>query len=240
MKTTENKGKFVAYYRVSTTRQGDSGLGLEAQQKAVTDYLNGGKWDLVGEYIEVKSGKLESRPELKSALAQAKAEGATVIVAKMDRLGRRASHLLSTIDKSGVRFVFVEMPHASKLEIGIRAVVAEEEGRAISARTKDALQAAKRRAAEKGLPNPLGKNGKKLAAANKAEANRFAEEMRPTITEIRQAGITTVRGICEELNRQGVAAARGGLWYVPQVHALLKRIDPPKRKPRKPTAKTTT
>lgn len=231
MKNSENIGKFVAYYRVSTTRQGDSGLGLEAQQKAVMDYLNGGKWELVGEYIEVLSGKLENRPQLKRALAHAKAEGATVVVAKMDRLGRRASHLLTTIDKSGVRFVFVEMPHASKLEIGIRAVVAEEEGRAISARTKAALQAAKARGVK------LGKNGKKLAAANKAEANRFAEELRPTVAEIRQAGITTVRGICEELNSRGVAAARGGLWYVPQVHALLKRIDPPKGKRTRKTAR---
>jgi predicted site-specific integrase-resolvase len=101
MKTQENKGKFVAYYRVSTERQGVSGLGLEAQKKTVLDYLNGGKWELVGEYVEVISGKREDRPELNKALALAKAQGATVIVAKMDRLGRKASHLLSMLDKSG-------------------------------------------------------------------------------------------------------------------------------------------
>lgn len=223
MKKSENKGKFVAYYRVSTTRQGESGLGLEAQKKTVMDYLNGGKWELIGEFTEVISGKKQNRPELNKALEVAKTAGATLIVAKMDRLGRRASHLLTMLDESGVRFVFADRPNATELEIGIRAVVAQEEGRAISARTKAALQAAKARGVK------LGKNGKVLAAANKAEAARFAKELHPIIKEIRKAGITTVRGICEELNRRGIKAARGGLWYVPQVHALLKRLEPRKR-----------
>ncbi len=230
MKTIENKGKFVAYYRVSTERQGVSGLGLDAQSKTVRDYLNGGKWELVGEFVEVISGKREDRPELNKALTLAKNEGATVIVAKMDRLGRKASHLLSMLDKSGVRFVFAEMPYASELEIGIRAVVAQEESRLISARTKAALQAAKARGVK------LGKHGVKLAATNKAAANDRAADLKPFIEEIRASGIVTVRGICDELNRRGIPSARGGKWFIPQTHRVLKRMAGPRRN-RRPSSK---
>lgn len=231
MKTTENKGKFVIYYRVSTKRQGASGLGLDAQRKTVLDYLNGGKWELSGEFVEIVSGKRKDRPELSKALQLAKREGATVIVAKMDRLGRRASHILSMLDDSGVNFVFAEMPHASDLEIGVRAVVAQEEGSLISDRTKKTLAAAKARGVK------LGKHGAKLAEANKREAAERAEALRPVIQEIRAEGITTVRGICDELNRRGVESARGCKWHIPQVHKVLKRIDGKTRKRRRRAAK---
>jgi DNA invertase Pin-like site-specific DNA recombinase len=222
-------GDFISYYRVSTRRQGESGLGLDAQKKSVEDYLNGGDWRLIAEYVEVESGKRDNRPEMEKALAHAKASGATLILAKMDRLGRRAGTVLKMLDdygKAGVKFVFVEMPHASKLEIGIRAVVAEEEGRMISERTKAALAAAKRRGVK------LGKHGAELARQNKQAAQQRATDLAPTIAEIRAGGAKTVRGICDELNNRGIPAPRGGHWFIPSAFRLLKLIDGKRRKPR--------
>ena len=226
MKTPE----FIGYYHVSTARQGVSGLGLEAQKKSVADHLNGGRWKVIAEFVEVESGKRNNRPELARALALAKQTGATLILAKMDRLGRRASYVLNLLDTSGVRFVFVEMPHASKLEIGIRAVVAEEEGRSISERTKAALAAAKRRGVK------LGTYGRELALQNKAAAAARARKLAPTIAEIRASGAQTVRAVADELNRRGVPSARGARWHVPAVFRLLRLIDGPRRRRR---AKTT-
>ena len=218
--------EFIGYYRVSTVRQGASGLGLEAQVKSVLDYLNGGAWKLIAEFKEVESGKRNDRPELQRALALAKQTGATVILAKMDRLGRRASYVLNLLDNSGVRFVFVEMPHASKLEIGIRAVVAEEEGRAISERTKAALAAAKRRGVK------LGTYGRELARQNKAAAAEHARKLAPTVAEIRASGAQSIRNIRDELNRRNIKSARGARWHVPAVFRLLHLIDGPRRRRR--------
>jgi DNA invertase Pin-like site-specific DNA recombinase len=212
-------GKFVAYYRVSTDKQGRSGLGLEAQQAAVREYLDGGDWELIAAFTEIETGKRNDRPQLAAAVAAARKARATLIVAKMDRLGRRAGYVLHLLESSGIRFVFTEMPHASDLEIGIRAVVAQEEGRAISVRTKAALAAAKARG------TLLGKHGKVLAAQNSAEADRFALGTRATIADLRAAGITSVRRITEALNEHGVPTADGGKWHVQTVHRLLKRLD---------------
>ena len=211
--------EFIGYYRVSTVRQGVSGLGLDAQKKSIADYLNGGHWKIIAEFVEVESGKRNDRPELERALALAKQTGATLILAKMDRLGRRASYVLNLLDNSGVRFVFVEMPHASKLEIGIRAVVAEEEGRAISERTKAALAAAKLRGVK------LGKFAPELARRNKAAAAENARKLAPIIAAIRVGGALTVRAVCEELNRRGIPSPRGARWHVPAVFRLLRLID---------------
>lgn len=216
--------EFIGYYRVSTVRQGVSGLGLDAQKKSIADYLNGGHWKILAEFVEVESGKRNDRPELQRALALAKQTGATVILAKMDRLGRRASYVLNLLDNSGVRFVFVEMPHASKLEIGIRAVVAEEEGRAISERTKVALAAAKRRGVK------LGTYGRELARQNKAAAAEHARKLAPTVAEIRASGAKSIRAVADELNRRGVPSARGARWHVPAVFRLLHLIDGPRRR----------
>jgi len=216
--------EFIGYYRVSTARQGVSGLGLDAQKKSIADYLNGGHWKIIAEFVEVESGKRNNRPELERALALAKQTGATLILAKMDRLGRRASYVLNLLDNSGVRFMFVEMPHASKLEIGIRAVVAEEEGRAISERTKAALAAAKRRGVK------LGTYGRELARQNKAAAAEHARKLAPTVAEIRASGVQSVRAVAEELNRRGVPSARGARWHVPAVFRLLRLIDGPRRR----------
>ena len=137
-------GKFIAYFRVSTDRQGKSGLGLEAQREAVMTYLNGGRWSLVDEFTEVESGKHSDRPELAKALAACKKRKAKLVIAKLDRLSRNLAFIAALME-SGVEFVAVDMPHATKLTIHILAAVAEHEREMISERTKAALAAAKKR-----------------------------------------------------------------------------------------------
>src|SRR5258706_10612390 len=148
-----SEGKFIAYYRVSTARQGRSGLGLEAQRNAVMDHLNGGKWRLVAEHTEVESGKRTDRPELARAIGACRRHRATLIIAKLDRLSRDA-HFLLGLQKAGVEFIAADMPTANRLTVGIMALVAEEERRLISKRTKEALAAAKRRGVKLGCPRP--------------------------------------------------------------------------------------
>src|SRR3954471_9889154 len=144
------QGRYVSYLRVSTDRQGRSGLGLEAQRAAVAAYLDGGNWSLLSEFVEVESGKRDTnRPELAKALHLAKITGAVLLIAKLDRLSRDA-HFLLGLEKAGVDFVAVDMPAANRLTVGIMAMVADEERRAISARTKAALAAAKARGRQLG------------------------------------------------------------------------------------------
>src|SRR6266404_4008447 len=137
-------GKFVSYLRVSTQKQGESGLGIEAQRTAVAEYLNGGRWKLLAEYVEVESGKHNERPQLAAATTLAKATGATLIVAKLDRLARNV-HFISCLMESGVDFVAADMPMTNKLTVHVLAAVAEHEREMISQRTKAALAAAKAR-----------------------------------------------------------------------------------------------
>jgi len=215
--TKAQNGKFIAYYRVSTARQGESGLGLEAQRKAVETYLNGGSWELVGEFVEVESGKRKNRPQLNAALAAAKKAGAVLVIAKLDRLARNL-HFISGLMESGVEFVAADNPAANRLTVQILAAVAEDEARRISERTKAALAAAKERGVE------LGKNGAKLAQDNRKEAQERARNLAPVLEEIREAGITTVRGIADELNARNIATPRGGRWHVASVQRVLKRL----------------
>jgi DNA invertase Pin-like site-specific DNA recombinase len=138
------EGKFVSHLRVSTARQGHSGLGLEAQRKAVEDFLNGGNRQLVKEFVEVESGKRADRPPLEKGFPALPAHGAKLVIAKLDRLSRDA-HFLLGLEKAGVEFVAADMPQANRLTIGIMAAMAQHEREMISTRTKAALQAAKRR-----------------------------------------------------------------------------------------------
>src|SRR6516162_418624 len=147
------EGKFVSYLRVSTVRQGKSGLGLEAQRKAVRDYLDGGNWQLVQEFVEVESGRHSERPQLAAALAACKKHKARLVIAKLDRLSRNLA-FIATLMESGVEFIAADMPFANKLTIHILAAVAEHEREAISERTKAALAAAKARGTRLGNPNP--------------------------------------------------------------------------------------
>lgn len=138
-------GNYVAYYRVSTAEQGRSGLGLEAQQQAVRTYLDGGCWKLIGEHTEVESGKLRDRPQLKAALEQCRLTGATLVIAKLDRLSRNVAFLATLMDTADVQFVAVDNPHATRFTLHILAAVAEHEAAQISQRTRVALAAARAR-----------------------------------------------------------------------------------------------
>lgn len=209
-------GKFVAYYRVSTSRQGESGLGLEAQRSAVVSYLNGGNWTVLAEFVEIESGKKAKRPQLAAAMAAAKKAKATLIVAKLDRLARNL-HFLSGLMEGGVDFLAVDNPTANRLTVHILAAVAEDEGRRISDRTKAALAAAKARG------TVLGKNGTKLATANKAAADEFAAGLEILVEKYLAAGLSR-SDIADSLNRQEIATPRGGRWHVTSVQRMVKRL----------------
>ncbi|MDG4546585.1 MAG: recombinase family protein [Rickettsiales bacterium] len=211
--------KYIAYYRVSTDKQGKSGLGLEAQKQAVRQYLNGGQWELLEEFVEVESGKKNNRPKLQEAISVCKRMQATLIIAKLDRLARNV-HFISGLMESGVDFIAVDNPQANKLMLHMLAAFAEHEREQISQRTKSALQAAKGRGVT------LGSNGKALASQNKQAALDFALSLKSTIDEIRNRGVTTYRAIAEELNRLNIATFHGkGQWYAPAVHKLVKRLE---------------
>src|SRR3954447_17458017 len=148
------RGRFISYLRVSTNRQGRSGLGLVAQRKAVDDYLNGGEWSVIAELVEVESGKRDDRPKLAEALTLCRLHNAILVIAKLDLLSRDA-HFLLGLQKAGVRFVAADMPEANELVVGIMVVVAQAERKMISARTKAALAAAKARGVRLGRPENL-------------------------------------------------------------------------------------
>jgi len=215
------RGRFVAYYRVSTKRQGESGLGLEAQRQVVLDYLDGGKWELVAEYTEVESGKRNDRPELEEALAHCRKLKAKLVIAKLDRLARNVA-FTSTLMESGVEFLAVDMPHANKLTIHILAAVAEHEREMISERTKAALKAAKARGVVLGNPQ-LEKARMKSGRVLKAKADRFAENVAPVIREIQGIGDVSLRAIARTLNIRGIKTRRGCEWTPVQVKAVLQR-----------------
>lgn len=207
----------VAYYRVSTSKQGKSGLGLEAQQAAVRSYCTANDYTLVEEIQEVKSTR-KHRPALQKALLLCREGKATLIVARLDRLGRDVAEI-ATIIKSSVDIVVTDNPNANRFTIHILAAVAEEQRRTISVNTRAALQAAKRRGRQ------LGKNGAKLSRNNKDAANRFAQKMKPTIQALYQEGVTTVRAIAQKLNERAVETFRkNGRWHASSVFNLLNRI----------------
>jgi DNA invertase Pin-like site-specific DNA recombinase len=210
--------RFIAYFRVSTDRQGRSGLGLEAQRTAVLAFINGNA-ELVGEFTEVESGKRSDRPELEKALVACKKQKAKLVIAKLDRLSRNLA-FIATLMESGVEFVAVDNPHANKLTVHILAAVAQHEREMISERTKAALAAAKRRGQVLGNPN-LAEAAKRGTAAVKANARRFAANVRPIIEEIMRAGFTSHNAIAGKLNERNIKTARGGKWTHMQVGAIL-------------------
>jgi len=215
-----HSGKFVAYYRVSTDRQGKSGLGLDAQREAVTSYLNGGSWQLVQEFVEVESGKRADRPQLAAALAACRKHKAKLVIAKLDRLSRNLA-FVATIMESGVEFVAVDNPHANKLTIHILAAVAQHEREMISERTKAALAAARARGTQLGNPR-LAAAAKRGVASIKANARQFAANVLPIIEEIERSGVTSHNAIAAKLNERRVPTARGGKWTHMQVGAVLR------------------
>jgi DNA invertase Pin-like site-specific DNA recombinase len=219
-------GKFVAYYRVSTAKQGASGLGLEAQQEAVRSYLNGGRWKMVDEVTEIESGKRNDRPALARALSLCRIHKATLIIAKLDRLARNVN-FISNLMESGVEFTAVDFPQANRLTVHILAAVAEHEAAMISARTKAALQAAKARGVSLGTPNHdlIAQHAKKgtqaSAEARSAAARTWAADILPVIHSVQADGVTTLAGIAETLNERGIPAPRGGSWSPVQISRVL-------------------
>jgi DNA invertase Pin-like site-specific DNA recombinase len=214
------RGKFIAYYRVSTHKQGRSGLGLDAQRKAVLDYLDGEKWELVGEFTEVESGKHSDRPELAKAIAACKKHRARLIIAKLDRLSRNVVFIATLMERK-VDFLAVDNPTATKFTVHILAAVAEFERDAISKRTKEALAAAKARGITKdGRPLKLG-NYLRIAEAKQRATAARAEAVRPVITETMHL---STQAAADALNRRGIGTASGKQWYAMQIHRVRRRL----------------
>jgi DNA invertase Pin-like site-specific DNA recombinase len=206
--------QYVAYYRVSTKRQGQSGLGLEAQQALVAPYADG----ILHSFTEVESGKVDARPQLDAALAMCRETGASILIAKIDRLSRDAAFLL-TLRKAGVDIVAADMPNAGTLEFGVRAVVAQHEREEISKRTKDALAAAKARGIKLGCPNPRA-GGLASGAARREKQQAVAKQAMPIISALRDAG-ASLRAIAGKLNDAGIPTALGGKWYAASVSNII-------------------
>ena len=221
------KGTFVAYYRVSTARQGNSGLGLEAQKRAVADFLNGGAWQLMAEFVEIESGKNDARPQLEQALATCELSGATLVVAKLDRLSRNLA-FLAKLQESGARFVAADMPEANELTIHIMAAVAQAERKAISTRTREALAAAKARGVRlggyRGNGEDLRKGPARSAEVRRKQATERAIKVRRQIEALTTEGEgMSLRQVAAALNDRGITAPRGGEWHAAQVKTVLSR-----------------
>lgn len=218
-------GDLVSYYRVSTERQGRSGLGLEAQRTAVTEYLKGRAGQLIGEFTEVESGRKRDRPQLNAALDLCRRQKAVLVIAKLDRLARNVA-FVSALLESGVRFVAVDMPEADITFLQMAAVFGEWEARKISERTKAALGAAKARGRSLGWAIDTRRADQQAAAARGAAANHgaavaFAGNVCPIIESIQRAGVRTLSGIAAALNARAIRTARGGEWYATTVRNVL-------------------
>ena len=216
-----HQGKLIAYYRVSTDKQGRSGLGLEAQKAAVIDRLNGGRWQIVEEFVETESGKRASRPQLDAALAACKKHKAKLIVAKLDRLSRNVAFLLKLID-SGVEVLFADLPELNgamgRFMLTTMASVAELEAGLISERTKAALKAAKARGVK------LGRYGAAvLAPKHRDEARQRAKDLKPIISKLKGEGLSLAR-MAAEFNKRKVPTPRGRRWDHSSVRNVMKRI----------------
>ena len=223
----ETTGNYVAYYRVSTDRQGQSGLGLDAQRSAVANYMNGGDWKLLDTFTEVESGRKNDRPELAKALELCRRRRATLVIAKLDRLARNVAFIANLMD-ANVDLIAVDMPQANRLTLHIMAAMAEHEAAAVSQRTGAALQAAKERGRKLGwsIPSRRGEQAlasRRGAASNKAMADQFAANVVPVIRDIERAGVATLQGIADALNARGIRTARGRRWYPSTVKNLLDR-----------------
>ncbi len=215
--------KFVIYLRVSTDRQGKSGLGLEAQRNAVADYVSG-KGEIAAEYVEIESGKKNDRTQLVRALAEAKRIGAVLLIAKLDRLARNVAFIANLLE-AGVEIAAADMPEANRFLLHVMAAVAEHEAQAISDRTRAALAAAKARGVKLGwsIPERASEQrqaAKKGAAVNKARALTHTENVLPVVEQI-MAGGASLRQIAAELNARRIKTARGGKWHATTVRNII-------------------
>lgn len=214
---TWKMAQFISYLRVSTHKQGYSGLGVEAQRQAVDAYLKSVGGELLAEFVEVESGARKVRPVLVQSIALCRQMKATLIIAKLDRLARNVA-FVSSLMESGIEFVAADAPYANRLMIHILAAFAEHEREQISTRTKLALAAAKSRGAI------LGANGVKLAESNRREALAFATSYRPIIEAILATGSHTLVQIAARLDNEGHRTRDGAQWSASTVHRLLSRL----------------
>lgn len=219
--------QIVSYLRVSTARQGASGLGLEAQRAAVASFARASGHTNLAEFVEVESGSKVVRPQLIAALAKCRLHRTTLVIAKLDRLARNVAFIANLMD-GGVEFVACDMPHANRLTLHLLAAIAEHEREMISQRTKAALQAAKARGVKLGNPNGAAAllSGCKAAARASVAARRtrgalHASAVSPMLAELTGAGLNC-REVAGELNRRGVPSPSGGVWYEAQVRRNAK------------------
>jgi len=209
------KQRFILYFRVSTQRQGQSGLGILAQQEAVTQFLASRAHEIVGSHTEIESGKKNDRPELLKALEECRKHKATLLIAKLDRLARNV-HFISGLMEANVEFIAADNPHATKLMVHLLAAFAEHEREVIASRTRAALQAAKTRGVV------LGAHGKVLAAQHRAEARKRDEQHYPIICALMRETRSYTK-TAERLNSMGVTTPAGGKWYSSSVRNVCLR-----------------
>jgi DNA invertase Pin-like site-specific DNA recombinase len=222
-------GRFISYLRVSTARQGKSGLGLEAQRAAVSEYLNGGRWKLIEEVVEVESGERSDRPALARALATCRLHNATLVIAKLDRLARNVAFIANLME-AGVDFVAADLPQANRLTVHILAAIAEHEAVAISTRTKAALARAKARGTKLGgdrgnLPRVAKAGSKASVVARREKAQARARDLGVVVADLRRHGHTSLRELAAGLNEREISAPRGGQWQAQQVARVLRQMD---------------
>lgn len=228
--------RIVAYYRVSTARQGESGLGIEAQQTAVADYARRTGAEIVSSYTEFETGKRADRPELADAISHARRSNAALVVGKLDRLARSMTFTAQLMD-SGIEFVACDNPHANRLTLHILAAVAEHEARQISQRTRDALAAAKKRGVKLGSARPghwKGREDKRRTGQARAavaagishrrRADEAYADLVPELKAMRADGLS-LRKIAARLNEQGHTTRRGKPWNQVQVRSVLLRFS---------------
>jgi DNA invertase Pin-like site-specific DNA recombinase len=221
-----NQRQLITYIRVSTSQQGRSGLGIEAQRQTLSQFAQAEGFDVAREFVEIETGKgadaLDRRPQLKAALAAARKHRCHVAVAKLDRLSRDV-HFISGLMAHKVPFLVAELgPDVDPFVLHLFAALAEKERALISTRTRQALAAAKDRGATLGNPK-LHVARRSAVDAVKAEADRYAANILPIIREAQKAGATTLRQIADALNARGVATARGGQWHAKSVSNILER-----------------
>jgi DNA invertase Pin-like site-specific DNA recombinase len=214
---------YIAYYRVSTDRQGRSGLGIEAQREAVKRFV-GASDRLLSSFTEVESGKSEDRPQLITAMAACRKAGAVLLIAKLDRLSRDVAFIAGLM-KSDVRFIACDMPDADAFRLHIEAAIAEEERRRISGRTKAALKAAKARGVKLGGFRghvPSQSDRARGRARQREQAQQRAASILPLIADLRAAGVTSPTAIARALTEKGISTPKGATqWQPVQVRRLL-------------------
>jgi len=213
--------QFVTYTRVSTKKQGDSGLGLAAQKRDIQLYLDtyaSEPWEVIGEFQDIESGANSDRPALLEAVALAEKTGAVLLVAKLDRISRKVSFIAGLMDRKKLNFKVATMPSADKFQLHIYAALAEQEREFISLRTKQAL------APMKGTGKLGGNRGniEKANEAARAVADAHAAKVQDTVQPLHKAGLT-LQQIADTLNKSGVETSRGGKWYPTTVSNILKR-----------------